>query len=342
MERIPQLDGLRGAAVLSVFLYHAIHPPLLWAGVDLFFVLSGYLITGVLLRLKEEHRTTGYWSAFYFRRLLRIAPPYLGFLIVVSILFQVPWHRIWYWYAFFGANLASGLGKCEIHSMDPLWSLAVEEQFSFIWPAVVLFSSGKRLRQIAVGIMLAAPLLRAIFTLVLSDRGPIYTFLLFRADLLAGGAFIAVCVAEDREWIERWRAMALVSLVTAASLLMGFSAFRSFRLNANSEFFNTLGYSLIMVVCASALVRALGMRQGWGRAIFASWPLRYLGQISYTFYLYQVAVMDKLGQHIGSHLEVVILGFLITGAFSALSWHFFESPILKLRRGQLTPPLSAA
>src|SRR5262245_32669871 len=116
-----------------VFAYHAVKAPLMWGGVDLFFVLSGFLITGILLDLKEEYDVKSYLSAFYFRRLVRIIPPYVGFLVILSALFPVPWHRIWYWYAFFAANIGSGLNAIRIHPLEPLWSLAVEEQFYLIW-----------------------------------------------------------------------------------------------------------------------------------------------------------------------------------------------------------------
>jgi len=89
MKRVPQLDGLRGIAVLMVFAYHALHVPLFWSGVDLFFVLSGYLITGVLLRLKEKQETEGYFKPFYFRRFKRIAPPYLGFMVFLDLVLRV-------------------------------------------------------------------------------------------------------------------------------------------------------------------------------------------------------------------------------------------------------------
>ncbi len=341
MKRVPQLDGLRGIAVLLVFSYHALHAPLGWAGVDLFFVLSGYLITGILLRLKEKRETEGYWSAFYFRRLLRIAPPYVGFLVVLSALFPVPWRQIWYWYTFFGANLASALGKCSVHAMEPLWSLAVEEQFYFIWPWLVLLSSRKTLRNVALGIMIAAPVLRAIFTLVLPSRAFIYDLTPFRADLLACGAFIAACTSEDAEWVKRWSRTSLAGLTVAGCLLAVLSVFRTFRLSADTVFFNTFGYSLIVVVFGSALVRALGMDPGWDRKVLTFGPLRYMGTISYTFYLYQVAIMDKLSQHFRSHAEVAVLGFMITFLLSALSWHFFESQILKLKMDQPAPTLKA-
>jgi peptidoglycan/LPS O-acetylase OafA/YrhL len=133
----PQIDGLRAVAILMVFTTHALHIPLLWMGVDLFFALSGYLITGIFLGLKDRRGTGGgYWKPF--RRVRRILPPYLGFLIFLTIFFHLPWARIWYWYAFLGANLALALGKVEVAAMTPLWSLAAEEQFYFIWPWIVL------------------------------------------------------------------------------------------------------------------------------------------------------------------------------------------------------------
>jgi peptidoglycan/LPS O-acetylase OafA/YrhL len=341
MKRIPQLDGVRGIAVLMVFAYHAFHAPLLWAGVDLFFVLSGYLITSILLRLKEEHNPASYWVTFYSRRLRRIIPPYAGLLIVLSILFPIPWAHIWYWYTFFGANVAAAFGKCTVHAMSPLWSLAVEEQFYFVWPCFVLVCDRKALKKLAVALMIVAPLLRFAFTLLLNSREPIYDLTPFRADLLACGALIAIYAAEDAEWVQRSRPWALASLITAGALLAGLSVFRSFRLNANSLSFNTLGYSLLVVIFGSALIPVLGMSRGLMYAFLTWRPLRYLGQISYTFYLYQVAVMDKLAQHVHTRAEVVVGGFLITTLISILSWHYLEQPILKLRLDPPSPSLQA-
>lgn len=87
MRRIPQLDGLRAAAILMVFSTHALHVPLLWMGVDLFFVLSGYLITRILLGLKQEPLKAGYWRTFYTRRAVRILPPLALFLSGAGLLF---------------------------------------------------------------------------------------------------------------------------------------------------------------------------------------------------------------------------------------------------------------
>jgi peptidoglycan/LPS O-acetylase OafA/YrhL len=132
----------------------------------------------------------------------------------------------------------------------------------------------------------------------------------------------------------------MVSLLAAGGLLIGLSTLHSFRLDANSESFNTFGYSLFVVIFASALIQALGLRKGLIRTILTCPPLRYMGWISYTFYLNQVLVLDEVSQHFHARAAVVVLGFVLTGILSAVSWRFFESPILKLN--VLPPALEEA
>jgi peptidoglycan/LPS O-acetylase OafA/YrhL len=95
LQRISQLDGARGVAILAVFLNHALNAKLLWMGVDLFFILSGFLITGVLLNAKQ-HSLRGYFAKFYARRARRILPPYLLTLLMASLFFGFAWTRHWY------------------------------------------------------------------------------------------------------------------------------------------------------------------------------------------------------------------------------------------------------
>jgi peptidoglycan/LPS O-acetylase OafA/YrhL len=336
MKRIPQLDGLRGLAVLLVFVYHAWHVPLFWSGVDLFFVLSGYLITGILLRLKEKRASDGYARPFYLRRIRRIIPPYAGFMLFVVLFVAVPWGEVWYWYAFFGANFAVVLGH-HIPALVPLWSLAVEEQFYFIWPWIVLACSRRSLRRIALGIVIAAPILRGLCTPWFANREFVSMLLPFRADLLAAGAFVAIASAEDPQWIQRNRRWFSYSLFTSLILLAAFSIFRSFRLNANTVFFNSLAFSLIVVIFASALVQALAMRSGRVYKLLTWRPLCYMGTISYTFYLYQVPFLEIIGRHVPSRTFSILLGFLSTGLFATLSWYFYESPIVHWGRPPATP-----
>ena len=140
--RILQLDGLRAVAILAVFLNHTLHTPLTWAGVDIFFVLSGFLITGILLQRKASGG--GYFSYFYKRRAFRILPAY-ALTILVYIKFFTWWSlQPWWLFAFFGMNLQSFFFHGPIFYPLPLWSLAVEEQFYFVWPVVILLVSERR------------------------------------------------------------------------------------------------------------------------------------------------------------------------------------------------------
>jgi peptidoglycan/LPS O-acetylase OafA/YrhL len=332
MKRIPQLDGLRGVAVLLVFVYHAWKVPLLWSGVDLFFVLSGYLITGILLDLKEKRATKGYARTFYLRRVRRIIPPYAGFMLFLIFFVPVPWRQVWYWYAFFAGNLATTFGHVDLRALVPLWSLGVEEQFYLLWPWIVLACSRRSLRRVALGIVIAAPILRAIFTPLIHDHEFIASLTPFRADLLAAGAWIAIVSGEDsspqKSWVQRHRQSSLFAFWGGLILLAGLSARHSFRQTANSYSFNILGYSLIVLTFAAALVQCLAMRDGFVYRLLTSRPLRFMGMISYTFYLYQVPLLDIAARHMHSRTLSILLAFVVTGIVATLSWYLIESPIL--------------
>lgn len=326
MQRNPQLDGLRGVAILMVFANHAFHAPLMWMGVDLFFVLSGYLITNVLLRLKEERVDGGnYWGAFYSRRMRRIVPPYAGFLLFMGLFFHAPWRNTWYWYVFPGANFPLALGIATIAGMMPLWSLAVEEQFYLLWPWLVLSTTKPALRQLAIAIVILSPVLRAVCTPLFSTHFPIYCLTIFRADTLAIGAAIAL----SADFCTRYRSAAGWSFLLAGGAIAVFSFFPSFRTGANSIFFNSLGYSLSTVLFGSALAHCLGTSSGFIYRFLTARPLRYLGLISYTFYLYHEAVILKIAAYLHSSLGAGFAAFAVTAASAAISWHLMEAPLLR-------------
>jgi peptidoglycan/LPS O-acetylase OafA/YrhL len=331
MRRIPQLDGLRGVAILMVFATHALHVPMLWMGVDLFFVLSGYLITGILLQLREKREEKGYWGPFYVRRAHRILPPYIGFLIFVAVVFAPYWKQIWYWYAFFGANFPLALGKVPVIAMAPLWSLAVEEQFYLLWPLVVLRCDNQRLRRIALAVVILAPGLRAAATPLFSTHFPIFSLTPFRADTLAFGAWIAVAEKSDGGWIRSMRRRALWGFLASGALILILSLSPSFRTSANSVLFNAAGYSLAVTMFGGALIYALGTGQGAVHRILIWSPLRYLGRISYTFYLYHVGVLVIVSRYVNSTGLKAAVGLALTIAMAGLSWQVLESPILKRR-----------
>ena len=199
-ERIPELDGLRGLAVLLVMAYHAfayemtLEPwhglgrvlatltNLGWLGVDLFFVLSGFLITSVLLR---THLNAEGLRSFYWRRALRILPLYFVVLLVIWLSYSGAGSFVLL-SAFFLSNFVTLFGVPLIYG--PLWSLAVEEHFYLVWPWVMRFVTLPRLAWLAAGIALTQPLARGVGFYYSCD---IYYFTWFRLDGLAWGAFFA-------------------------------------------------------------------------------------------------------------------------------------------------------
>jgi len=331
MRRIPQLDGLRGIAILMVFAAHALRLPMLWMGVDLFFVLSGYLITGILLDLRNRREYGGYWGPFYLRRAQRILPPYIGFLIFVAVVFAPQWKQIWYWYTFFGANFPLAMGKVPVIAMTPLWSLAVEEQFYLMWPLIVLRCENERLRRIALGVVVVAPFLRAAATPLFSNHFAIFSLTPFRADTLAFGAWIAVTEKEDGGWLRGMRRPALWSSLASGALVLALSASPSFRTSANSVLFNAAGYSLAVIMFGGGLVYVLGTNEGVLHSLLTWSPLRYLGRISYTFYLYHVAVLSIVSRYLNSSISMRMVSLTLTIGVAGLSWQVLESPILKRR-----------
>src|SRR5580704_3038698 len=177
MKKIPQLDAVRGIAVLLVLLhntgqYPSLHLHLIsdngWMGVDLFFVLSGLLITGILLDTKKSEN---YFKNFYARRCLRIWPLYYSALlfmfVIVPLIRPSEAHAIfearsapWWSYPLFIQNFLVAIPTAATGLLGVTWSLAVEEQFYLVWPLVVRFFSARQLRNIAITVICFSPVLR--------------------------------------------------------------------------------------------------------------------------------------------------------------------------------------
>jgi peptidoglycan/LPS O-acetylase OafA/YrhL len=345
MRHIPQLDGLRAAAILMVFATHAAHAPLLWVGVDLFFVLSGYLITGILLRLKQDP-AAGYFRPFYLRRARRILPPYFLFLILAAVIFHIRWIAC-LWCVLFSANIGLALGKINASVLTPLWSLAVEEQFYLIWPCVVLFCSPRTLKRVAVSVIIVSPVLRAAATPFFHTHFPIYFLGVFRADGLCAGALIAVAQIEQSSWLAISCNKIVAAFTAVSALCFGLlTLLPSFHTGSNSVLFNSLGYSLISWFFFGILVLALTLTQGFALTVLSWSPIRYLGKISYSFYLWHWAILMLLSERIHLAPLVTLSAFALTAAIASASWHFMESPILRTRstflQNQSAIPSSAA
>lgn len=215
-SHILSLDGLRGLAVLLVFIVHfgrgGHHLLLLkpwfyfadfgWSGVDLFFVLSGFLITRILLTQKNEDK---FLLNFYFRRMLRIFPLYFGIIFFVFIaLPQI--NNIFtntgnskYWLILYISNLLPSIqGEGFIYksilelNLSHFWSLAVEEHFYMFWPIIILFNTNKSINYTCLFIIASAPLLRLILWNFNFHPDVIYTLTICRIDSLAFGSIVAL------------------------------------------------------------------------------------------------------------------------------------------------------
>ncbi|WP_179400797.1 acyltransferase family protein [Burkholderia guangdongensis] len=330
--RIVQLDGLRAIAVSAVFLQHALKAPL-WIGVDLFFVLSGLLITGILLERKA--RGQSYFAHFYARRARRILPPYGLLLAVSTLLFGAGWMHYWPWYAFFSTNIGLSLSGIGHDSLNVLWSLAVEEQFYIFWPFVVLLCPERVLAWVAAALIVAAPVLRAIATPWFASFWPIYYLTPFRMDLLAAGALLAVALRRDRRALEPFYPLAIVVALAALGALGWLHVSNPRFRAANTPLSNAMLYSISLLLCTSIVVIALRGR-GIVQRVLTHPALVYVGTVSYTIYLIHLSVLYALWPlHLNRYASAA-LAFAITLAYATATWYGFER---RLTRGPARRPL---
>ncbi|HLH41682.1 MAG TPA: acyltransferase [Bryobacteraceae bacterium] len=352
-ERIAPLDGIRGLAILAVVLMHydafldrhVFFQHILtsifdygWAGVDLFFVLSGFLITRILLATREA---SNYFRAFYARRVLRIFPLYYASLL---LLFGVLIPKM----STEPSPTAPEIFRYFLYLQNwfmPLqwsgqyWSLAVEEQFYLMWPLVVYNFERKRLLHIAIGGSILSLLLRS--ALVIAGANPvlILTNVFTRLDALLMGSACA-CLMQQNGFEDRLRRPA--RWFWCAPL----ASFPALRLAAGS-FHNTapvilsVGYTIVGVSCAGVLLTAVltaGSRSLLQR--FLTHPaMRMLGKYSYAAYIWHVLVrvtvlyLEQTWLRVSTPWFVNIpLMFAITIGVSMLSHAAIERPFLSLKR----------
>jgi peptidoglycan/LPS O-acetylase OafA/YrhL len=367
---LPALDGYRGVAVLLVLLLHLLVMPFYevtspanWLealvvgalsygalGVDLFFVLSGYLITGILLDTKS---TPGYFRNFYIRRVLRIFPLYYGVLALVFFVspfissLQGPSldalraNQAWAW--LYAVNVfAAARGAWSLPSIDHFWSLAVEEQFYLLWPLVVWLCSRPRLVMVALVVGSASCVLRVVLVGRINEVA-IEALTPFRLDGLCAGATIAACV-RDARGPDRLRRPLGVAAVCAGSLLVASHVFNSFHATLLEQLHEVR--STLFVVCFAVLLfHLIAAPSGVvAKRAFSSRPLRVLGKYSYGLYVIHPFVLlylqhrpiePWLAAYTGSQaVAVLIQGLLgIAGSMtlSIASFHVLEKRFLALK-----------
>lgn len=324
-NRIPELDGLRAVAIAAVFLHHALRVPLLWAGVDVFFVLSGFLITGILLDAKEHGKN--YFRHFYARRARRILPAYWAALLVLSLLFGWAWLHRWYWFVFFATNLGETIQRSDF-SLQPLWSLAVEEQFYLVWPGMVLLASQRKLRWIAAAGVVAAPLLRYFFTPWFPNHFAVYFLTPFRADLLCAGALLVVLWREHRAMFTRIARFWWAPVWLALAILFWLNRYPQWHTQSNTPQANA-GILFLTLIISCALLAAALRGRGWLCALLRLPAVRYIGVISYSMYLVHTGAIELSRRWFGESWQMVIVAAALTIAYASVAWFGWERRILQ-------------
>lgn len=355
---MPELNTVRGIAVLMVLVYHAFYWGMdlskfapaerlfltaAWTGrlgVNLFFVLSGFLITGILIdaRTRED-----YYKRFYIRRSFRILPAFLLTLVVLLAARVAPLQFVLLSAAYL-ANLTPLFGVAIAYPV--LWSLAVEEHFYLVWPAVVCKLSSRAIMALCVSIVVLSPVTRLISFFLARRNGwvsyEIFDYTWNSADGLACGALLAIFLREfkpSRKTLARMLGLLLALAIAIGTVGIPFGIFsRRLPLGAalqivpwNFGFVALLGFFLLL---------GSGPRRRWSR----SPTLEFFGDISYGLYLYHLFFLNGLGWLYGHGFFAIVqfplflglwirfgllLGIAVSVAY--VSRRYFEEPIMRLK-----------
>jgi peptidoglycan/LPS O-acetylase OafA/YrhL len=351
--RIPELDGLRGIAILLVlgFHYSPATGPLTfltgffasgWIGVDLFFVLSGYLIAGILLDSAGRPR---YYRNFVVRRSLRIFPLYYACMALYCILKYLPSPvnirdfltngNAW-WYLIYLGNIQTFLQNSWPGAaiLTPLWSLQVEEQFYLSFPFIVKLGR-KRLAWILAGCVIGAPVLRIALAVFLPQNlMGAYTLMPCRIDALAMGGLVAIA---GREWPGRLKGR-WIGWLTAASTATVVLFCILWNDTPWSLAMRTVGFTALDLAFTGILMMLIGWRQPLLLRLCRMRVLVWVGTVSYGLYLLHLPALVISRHWVAALLGIAPNGsaaFFVTVALAIamawISWTLFESPILRLR-----------
>jgi peptidoglycan/LPS O-acetylase OafA/YrhL len=361
MRHSSPLDGIRAIAVLMVMFFHYGYFAAGWVGVQIFFTLSGYLITGILLQ-SRGNSFAAFMGNFYWHRAVRILPLLFVFIFVVALIyaiFGVPlsFRRDWPWLVTFTANFARmrsvDLGPCFVH----IWSLAVEQQFYLLWPALLFFLPPRGFRFAVAGILIFSPVFRFALFHCLTEFGydeeyagkAVYVLPFTQFDAFATGAAISLWNLDRMRNAGRWF---LVVLAATAAAGVGVLAWAYFGFGSGSAFIASLGYAMFMVqsneyVWGYSLLNLLSMLgiicalQGVGPfRMLESRILIWLGKISYGVYVYHLPllllgefILERMGFRLhGAIRSVFFVGWLaLVMTVSDISFRKIETPFLRLK-----------
>jgi peptidoglycan/LPS O-acetylase OafA/YrhL len=380
-SHIPALDGIRGFAVLLVLFCHATQRPfgdpaainaafngpidkalltaarLSWTGVDMFFVLSGFLITGILYDAKGKQH---FFRNFYARRTVRIFPLYyISLVLFLLVLPRLgPWvnqgmgdyppgSTAWYWLYLsnFSQSIIEQGGTPVEHIVHVSWSLSIEEQFYLFWPLVVFLCTRKKLLGIATAMLFGSVALRTAL-LYFEKNSYAMGFTPCRLDGLAVGALIALIARGPHGIGKLIRPARLIAPGAALAIMVMIAAM--YKLGYRTGVGQTPGYviagpTLFALMYGALLVIAVAAN-GWFKAIFSFKFLRIFGKYSYAVYLLHLPIVVMVAEHwfkpdrfhAGRTMLPGLLAFYAvtwTAALLAaiLSWNLIERHFLKLK-----------
>jgi len=345
--RVPALDGVRGLAICLVLSWHAMpgglpnHPHLAWivklgrfswSGVDLFFVLSGFLIGGILL---DAARSPAYFKTFYIRRAYRILPPY-ALLLAIALLVE----RSFAWlppYLVFLQNFwMAAKGSFGMPLIGMTWSLAVEEQFYLSLPLLIRYAPRRVLGGVLGLVVLCAPLLRSLAVHSFAGKTlAAYVLMPCRADALCSGVLIALAYRTPSLWKKvlkrRNYVYVALALVFAVGLYIMLGDFRGAPADSFGQGYSMLAALYSLLLLGTLLSPTLSRCFSWS-------PLRFMGVIAYGLYLFHYGFIDmfrwlaaKLFVSNISRAESVasLVSVVVCIGFAALSWKYFEKPLLE-------------
>lgn len=360
---IPELDALRAFGITMVIIDH-MWPrhgelsrilSLSWILMDSFFVMSGFLIAGILL---DSRSRPDYYRRFYTRRALRILPVYYLLITVLTcaILVQgtgylysgIPalykWGSSWWFFVYLGNIPMAFTGRgptAARYCFTPLWSLQIEEQFYLLFPLLVHRLKLKHLAFVLLGLICVSPIVRIVlYWLYPSNTGIQYVFLPCRMEGLSLGALIAV-----RYRMGPWdlsKAKLTVMAIASVALTCFCAAWSGY--DYTSPFNRTIGFLISPISCGFVVLWLIRFRGSRLTTCLTVSPVRYLAKISYSAYLFHMPVAAFLIPVCAAfglraltqgHLKVLAV-FIVTVTLSSLSWRLLESPLLRLKE-RVTP-----